>query len=240
MPKRIYVADDEKDICQLINVFLTNAGYQVKTFATGDDLWRAFCETPADLVILDVMMPGTDGLALCAQLRKRSKVPIIIVSAKTTEFDRVMGLTMGSDDYLTKPFSLMELVARVHRIFRRNSCRRELSDFTYLHFGDIFVNTKEEQAFIKGESLNLTSLEYDFLVYMLNRSEQAVSREELLKNVWEMEFEVSVRTTDSLVKRLRKKLAQSKSVVQIATVRGIGFHFTYVSAEDNLTCKKED
>ena len=117
--KKIYIADDEKNIRELIAAFLRNAGFDVMLFENGDLLLKEFLQSPSDMVILDIMMPGTDGLTLCTKIREKSNVPIIIVSARDSEIDRITGITLGSDDYLTKPFSPMELVARVKAIFRR-------------------------------------------------------------------------------------------------------------------------
>ncbi|NLI93051.1 MAG: response regulator [Peptococcaceae bacterium] len=119
MQKSIYIADDDQNIRDLIFMYLTNEGFEVKSFGSGDDLLTAFLQKPADLVILDIMMPGTDGLTVCTQIRNRSNTLIIIVSARDSEIDRITGITLGSDDYITKPFSPMELVARVKALFRR-------------------------------------------------------------------------------------------------------------------------
>ncbi|HEY5467028.1 MAG TPA: response regulator transcription factor, partial [Clostridia bacterium] len=119
MAKRIYVADDEAYIREIIQSFLVNEGFDVQVFANGDDLLEVFSQTPSDMVILDIMMPGLDGLTLCSKIRQRSRIPIFIVSARDSELDRITGITLGSDDYLTKPFSPIELVARVNAIFRR-------------------------------------------------------------------------------------------------------------------------
>lgn len=221
MDKLIYIADDEKNIRELISGFLKNDGYRVCTFENGDDLLQAFMMKPSDMVILDVMMPGTDGFSVCSQIRERHKVPIIIVSARDSELDRITGITIGSDDYLVKPFSPMELVARVKALFRRIEFDRGVVAVNILSFGDITINLPAKECQMKGKRLDLTPTEFALLAYLFENSERAVSREELLKNVWNYDFEVDSRVTDDVLKRLRKKLADS--IVKIESVWGFGF-----------------
>lgn len=221
MEKSIYVADDEKTIREIIASFLRNEGYQVTVFANGDDLVRAFDANPADLVILDIMMPGTDGLTICARVRQKHNVPIIIVSARDSELDRITGITLGGDDYLVKPFSPMELVARVKALFRRIDLDRGAHASPLLTYGDIALHTATREASIGDRQLELTPTEFALLTYMFDNSGRAVSREELLKNVWRFDFDVDSRATDDVLKRLRKKIAAS--TVRIESVWGFGF-----------------
>lgn len=217
---KIYVADDEKSIRDIISGFLHNSGYTVTTFATGDALLEVFVHDPADMVILDVMMPGTDGVTLCAALREVSNVPIIIVSAKDTELDRITGITMGADDYLVKPFAPMELVARVQAIFRRMSFRESEKE-TILCYGDMEIHISLRTCTANGQKLDVTPTEFGLLVYMFQNADRAVSREELLKNVWKFDYEVDTKACDDVLKRLRKKLAVT--CVRITAVWGFGF-----------------
>lgn len=221
MQKLIYVADDDKNIRDLIARFLRNDGFETEVFEDGDSLMRAFSARPADLLILDIMMPGTDGLSLCADLREQSGVPIIIVSARDSELDRIQGIATGSDDYLAKPFSPLELVARVKAIFRRMNLNRADEPVSELSYGDIQVNLPERQAYLGGKKLDLTPTEFSLAVYLIKNSGRAVSREELLRSVWRFETEVDTRVTDDAVKRLRKKLKDSN--VRIMPVWGYGF-----------------
>ncbi len=219
--KKIYIADDEKNIRDLIQCFLENAGFEVEAFHNGDDLLEAFHKKVADMIILDVMMPGTDGLAVCREIRKIHNVPIIMVSARDSESDRITGITMGSDDYLSKPFSPMELVARVQAVFRRIALDRSEEEVEELEFGDIMINTSSKEVKIKGENVDLTPTEYALITYFISNKEKAISREELLKKVWKYDFEVDTRATDDTVKRLRKKIKDSN--VKISAVWGYGF-----------------
>ena len=229
MPKKIYIGDDEKNIRDLIAVFLKKEGFETRTFANGDDLMKACSEEMPDLVILDIMMPGTDGLSVCSMLRQSSDdLPIIIVSAKDTPYDRVTGLTLGSDDYMVKPFLPLELVARVKALLRRSGRSLENSlesdkNKNEISFAALRISPELRTASIDGKELNLTPTEFDFLRYMTEHQERAVSREELLKNLWQMNWQADTRATDDLVKRLRKKLRESHSSVRIETVWGFGF-----------------
>jgi DNA-binding response OmpR family regulator len=223
MKRRIYVADDEQNIRELIKSFLENEGFDVRTFQTGDELLARFMKEPADLVILDIMMPGTDGLMLCSQIRQKSKVPIFIVSARGSELDRITGITLGSDDYLTKPFSPIELTARVKAMFRRMELDRSSPSMDIVSYGDISINISTREAECGGNSIDFTPTEMGLMVYLMENKDVAVSREKLLKNVWKFDFDVDTRATDDVVKRLRKKLSSAGSVVKVESVWGYGF-----------------
>ncbi len=221
MKQRIYIADDEANIRFIISSFLKNEGYEVQDFENGDQLLEAFLKIPSDMVILDLMMSGSDGLTICTKLREKTNVPIIIVSARDSELDRITGITMGSDDYLVKPFSPVELVARVKALFRRIQLDQKGQKSLILTYGDLMLDTAQRSASIKDQPLELTPTEYALLSYLLQHSEKAVSRVELLKNVWNFDFDADTRATDDLMKRLRKKITGSE--VQIESVWGYGF-----------------
>ena len=221
MKQSIYIADDEKNIRDLIAAFLSNEGFNVTVFENGDELLLAFLNTPCDLVILDIMMHGTDGLTICSKIRAKHNVPIIIVSAKDSEIDRITGISLGSDDYLVKPFSPIELVARVKAIFRRIKLDREHVSERRLNYGDITLNINTRECLISGEKIGLTATEYAFMNYLFKNVTRAISREELLQNVWKFDFEADTRVIDDLLKRLRKKLLLS--TVKIESIWGFGF-----------------
>ncbi len=233
MHKLIYIADDEHNIRELIKSFLQREGYEVKAFANGDELYREFVNYPAELVILDIMMPGTDGLSLCARLRAVSNIPIVIVSAKDSELDRITGITVGGDDYLTKPFSPMELVVRIKAIFRRIELEK-LSEqqSEIISFSDITVDINKRSVLCKGKPFDITPTEFLLTAYLIRSRDRAVSREELLKNVWRFDFEVDSRATDDVVKRLRKKLVSVGSRVKIESVWGFGFKISESDEDD--------
>jgi DNA-binding response OmpR family regulator len=226
--KRIYIADDEENIRELIRAFLEKEGFEAVAFGSGGALLEAFDREPADLVVLDVMMPGLDGFALCAQLRARSAVPIVIVSAKDSEADRITGITIGGDEYLTKPFSPVELAARVRALFRRleldrgDGARGDGSSADR-NFGDVTISGRLRKAFRDGADLGLSPTELAVLDYLARNADRAVSRSELLKNVWRFEGDVDTRATDDVIKRVRRKLSAAGSAVRIETVWGYGF-----------------
>lgn len=223
MNKTIYIADDEQNIRELISSFLQSEGFTAVTFCSGDDLLAAFLARPADMVILDIMMPGTDGLSLCTRIRQKSNVPIIIVSARDSEIDRITGITLGSDDYLTKPFSPMELVARVKALFRRLNLSKTSIELEIVSMGNIQININTREAECEKMIIDLTPTELALMIYLIQNKERAVSREELLKNVWKFDFEVDTRAADDVIKRLRKKLITAGSSVKIQSVWGFGF-----------------
>ena len=222
--KHIYVADDDDNIRQVVKTFLSSDGHEIEDFPTGDLLLERFRQAPCDLVILAVMMPGRDGFAICTELRKLSTVPIIMLTARDSENDFAMGLGLGSDDYITKPFSAMALLMRVRAIFRRidfESQKHETPAQQALRVGKMTLDEDKRHILSDGKPLALTPTEYEVLKYLMLHADQAVSREELLNTVWGFESAVETRATDDTVRRLRQKL--DGSGVSIAAVWGFGF-----------------
>lgn len=222
--KLIYIADDEINILNIIKTFLLKEGYEVSTFTDGQSILEAFKEKAADMLVIDIMMPYIDGYSLCSQIRQISSVPIIIVSAKDTEPDKIAGLTLGCDDYLTKPFSPMELIARIKSIFRRIELDKAQTGISeVIKVSDITINHNIKSAEINGKTIGLTGMEFSLLHYLAVNKNRAISRGELLDKVWGFENEVETRATDDMIKRIRKKLADSGSELKIETVWGFGF-----------------
>ncbi len=223
--KIIYIADDEQNIREAIKTFLESEGYVVAAFENGDLLLDAFQKAACDLVILDVMMPGSGGFAICTELRKRSTVPIIMLTARDSDLDYATGLSLGSDDYFTKPFSAMSLVMRVKAIFRRIEFEKQsigqTEDTRTLSFGDIIMDLRGKSVKAGGQEVSLTPNEYDLLKYLMGKNDQAVSRDELLESIWGYNTEIETRATDDTVRRLRKKLEHSSVVIE--AVWGFGF-----------------
>jgi DNA-binding response OmpR family regulator len=221
--KLIYIADDEPHIRDLIRSFLEKDGYAVEAFENGDDLFKAFNIKKCDLVILDIMMPGTDGLTICTKIRQASDVPIIILTARDSDADYVAGITLGSDDYFTKPVSPMQLVMRVRAIFRRIEMDKKVPAAQFLNFSDIEINLASKIVIYKktGEEIQLTPNEFNLLVYLMENQNRAVSRDELLDKIWGFSADIETRVADDTVKRLRKKLSQTDLIVD--TVWGFGF-----------------
>ncbi|MDN5351408.1 MAG: hypothetical protein PWQ12_324 [Clostridiales bacterium] len=221
MAKRIYMADDEASIREVVKRFLESEGYLVNMFETGDALLEAFKAEPCDLVILDVMMPGSNGFVICEAIRKLSTVPIIMLTARDSELDYATGINLGSDDYFTKPFSAMSLVMRVKAIFRRIELDRAGNDTALRNFADISIHLAGKAVQINESAMELTPNEFNLLTYLVENQDRAVSRGELLEKVWGYSSEVETRACDDTVRRLRKKMAQSRASIE--TVWGFGF-----------------
>ena len=224
MGHSIYLADDEKSIRELLHSFLASDGYAVRSFESGDALLEAFRQEPAELVILDIMMPGTDGLTVCRELRAVSDIPIILLTAKDSELDYVMGISQGSDDYLTKPFRPTILLMKVKALLRRVEMDRgKTAAEDELHYGDIRYSATENVIFYGAAPVSLTQTELRLLSYMMKQPEKAYSREELLSAVWGFDSEVETRVTDETLRRIRKKLLQAGSTVSVSTIWGFGY-----------------
>ena len=221
--KLIYAADDEKNIRGLLKSFLENEGYAVEVFETGDLLFEKFLKAPADLVILDIMMPGNDGFAICSKIRQLSNVPIIMLTARDSDSDYVSGLALGRDDYFTKPFRPLKLVMRVKAIFRRIDMEQQALKDDKITLGNLSLLSKQRSVLISENEIPLTLIEFEFLDFLFQNQHRAVSRDEILNQVWGYDSMVETRVTDDTVKRLRKKLSDYGSNVFIETVRGFGF-----------------
>ncbi len=229
--KSIYVADDDGNIRQIIRTFLESDGYAVEDFPTGDLLLARFLEKPCDLVILDVMMPGSSGFDICTELRKSSAVPIIMLTARDSENDYVMGLGLGSDDYITKPFSAMSLLMRIRAIFRRiefESKKNVPEPKAETAVGALTLDEPGRHILRDGVPMPLSPTEYEVLKYLMLRTGKAVSREELLNQVWGFGSAVETRATDDTVRRLRQKIDGSHATIE--AVWGYGFR---LKAEDS-------
>ena len=223
MAQLIYFADDEKNIRELIYAFLTQAGYEVRTFANGEELLNACDETTPDLVVVDILMPGPDGLEVCRALKSKDKnLPIIIVSAKDSPYDRVKGFSSGSDDYMVKPFLPPELIYRIKLLLKYKDNETEEKGKVY-SLGSLYMYPEQRSVRLHDKEIQLTPSEYEFLLYMLANKDRAIKRDELFKAVWQTDWQMDTRATDDLVKRLRTKLRENNSDVRIETVWGYGF-----------------
>ena len=208
MSKLIYIADDETNIRNLVKTFLENDGHTVVAFENGDLLLEEFNKKECDLVILDIMMPGSDGFEICTNIRKKSIVPIIMLTARDSDLDYITGITLGSDDYFTKPFSPMALVMRVKAMFRRidfEKNQNNKNEDSELTFENITININNKIVSCNNSNIDVTPNEYNLLTYLFENKERAVSREELLNKVWGYDSEIETRAADDTVKRLRKK-----------------------------------
>ncbi|MBN1302982.1 MAG: response regulator transcription factor [Anaerolineales bacterium] len=228
MPQRILVVDDEPAVTDLLVYNLRKAHYEVLTAADGcSALARARAEQP-DLILLDLMLPQVDGLDICRELRKTSAVPIIMITARGEEIDRVVGLELGADDYVTKPFSVRELMARVKAVLRRTQDkRRSALPITQITGpGGLRLETDTRLAAVGETSLELTRLEFDLLYHLLDNAGRVLTREQLLEQVWGYDFAGDTRSVDSAIKRLRSKLRNAnREADDLESVRGVGYRF---------------
>ncbi|WAM33823.1 response regulator [Caldicellulosiruptor morganii] len=226
MPKaHILVVDDEKPIVDIIKFNLEKEGYRVTTSYDGEDALNRIKNENFDMVLLDVMLPRLDGFTVCKKVREFSDVPIIMITAKAEEVDKVLGLELGADDYITKPFGIRELIARIRANLRRTS-QQSNSDTRLLKAGSLVLNPETFEVKKSGEVINLTVREYELLKFLMSQKGQVFSREELLEKVWDYEYYGDVRTVDVTVRRLREKIEDNPSEpVFILTKRGIGYYF---------------
>lgn len=229
MATKILVVDDELPIVNMLAYNLKQAHYQVVTARDGvEALVQARQEQP-DLIILDLMLPGLDGLEVCRAIRRERDVPIIMLTARDTEVDRVVGLELGADDYVVKPFSVRELMARVKNVLRRAASPTDLATPRPIRLGNLTIDPAGRQAGWAGQPLELTTLEFDLLSYLAQHTGQVLSREQLLQQVWGYNYFGDLRAVDAAIKRLRQKLREVAGVQYpadadiIATVRGVGY-----------------
>ena len=226
---KIYYADDEEEIREVVGSFLRNEGHEVKTFETGDQLYDYFEKEPADLVILDIMMPGTDGIGILQKIRKSSNVPVILLTARDTDMDLYNGLALGSDDYLVKPFKPLVLSARINALLRRvrfDNSEKKQETGEDLQCGNVCYSQKRHEVTVNGNPISLTPTEMKFLEYMMQHFEEAVSKDTILNAIWGMSSEIESRVADETSRRLRKKLTAAGADVYIQTVWGYGFKLT--------------
>lgn len=221
MTKIIYFADDEKNIRDLVVPFLEHDGFTVRAFETGDLLLEAYKNQKLDLVILDIMMPGTNGLDVMKSIRQYDNVPIIMLTARDSDVDFITAFNLGTDDYFTKPFSPIKLSLHVKALFKRLD-EKAIKNDTQYQFLDLTLDTEKRIALLSNEEMPLTKTEFDFLLVLIEKPETAFSRETLLNRIWGFD-DIESRAVDDTIKRLRKKFKQYHSQVSIKTVWGYGF-----------------
>ena len=227
VPSSVLVADDERHIVQLVKLYLSNEGYRVETAADGQEALDKARRLRPDLVVLDLMMPRLDGLEVCRRLRKESNVPVIMLTARTEDVDKIVGLELGADDYVTKPFNPRELVARVKAVLRRTTTAHD-HDVT-LDVGNVHIDPARREVHVGGRPVQLRAKEFDLLLALAQEEGRVLTREALLSRVWGYEYLGDSRTVDVHVTWLRDKLAGSTAQVQ--TVRGVGYKLVPLPAE---------
>lgn len=227
MNAKILIVDDEKPIVDILCFNLQKEGYSVIAAYDGHEaIKKAFDEKP-DLILLDVMLPGVDGFGVCKSIRSKMKTPIIMLTAKDDEVDKVLGLELGADDYVTKPFSMRELLARIKANLRRTIMNGDVSDGQVITAGDLKIDFLKYEVVKNGRVLDLTSREFELLKFLVTNKNQIFSRETLLEKVWGYEYYGDIRTVDVTIRRLREKIEDDPSNPRyIYTKRGVGYYFS--------------
>ncbi|NMB12865.1 MAG: response regulator transcription factor [Firmicutes bacterium] len=221
---KVLIADDDPNVLELLTLYLTKDGYQVVTVRDGSEALRQTRESKPDLLILDVMMPRLDGWEVCRAVRQESFVPIIMLTAKGEDYDRILGLELGADDYVVKPFNPVEVVARVKAILRR--VNREKEGAKILEFPGLHIDVARHEVLVDDQPASLTPKEFDLLVFLAERPGWTYTREQILSQVWGYDFVGDGRTVDAHIKRLRQKLVSAEPKPwSIATVWGVGYKF---------------
>jgi DNA-binding response OmpR family regulator len=219
--EKILVVDDEANIVDLVTLYLEREGFHVESAADGLSALEKIHQDEPSLVVLDIMLPELDGFEVCRQTRMQSEVPIIMLTARDEDFDKIVGLELGADDYLTKPFNPRELVARVKAILRRVD-RVEKGEAKPMQIGDVKLDPARREVTIDGKSISLRAKEFDLLMTFFEHPGIVLSREQLLNLVWGYDFYGQSRTVDVHIAQLRKRLSESRDV-KIETVTGIGY-----------------
>ena len=220
----ILVVEDEESFSDALSFMLRKEGFTVSVASTGPDALAQFDRSPADLVLLDLMLPGMSGTDLCRAIRATSRVPIIMVTAKDSELDKVLGLELGADDYVTKPFSSRELVARIRAVLRRNT--DELDDTPIVEAGPVRIDPERHEVRVSGELVSLPLKEFDLLAYLVRNAGRVLTRGQLIDRIWGSDYVGDTKTLDVHIKRLRGKVEPDPAhPVHLITVRGLGYKY---------------
>ena len=226
--QKILIVDDDENIANLISLYLTKECYETRIEHDGQSALDAFKEYAPNLILLDIMLPGLDGYEVCREIRRESKVPIIMLSAKTEVFDKVLGLELGADDYIIKPFDSKELVARVKAVLRRYTEApapvEKKPDEKRVEYKDLVINLSNYEVIYKGKPVEMTPREIELLYFLASSPNQVFTREQLLDHIWGYEYAGDTRTVDVHIKRIREKIADTDQW-SIGTVWSVGYRF---------------
>jgi two-component system, OmpR family, response regulator RpaB len=235
----VLVVDDEEPLRNLLRISLQKAGYTVYTAGNGKEAMELFKQSPVDLVLLDILMPDMDGYALCAELRRRSDVPIIMLSALNRPDDVVYGFSLGADDYIAKPFQFREVEVRIQAILRRVAWLKERPDFNIISHNEIVLDSEAHEVRVRGELVHLTPIEFQLLRYLMKLPDKPVSKNELFQSVWGYDLVGDTNLVEVAIRRLREKIEENPSEpAYLLTVRGTGYKFNTQGAQRH-TPKKE-
>ena len=229
MGTKILVVDDEINICEIIRTFFEKEGYEVKTANDGVEGVSFFKMYEPDLVLLDVMMPKKDGWQVCREIREISQKPIIMITAKDDVFDKVLGLELGADDFVVKPFDMKELSARIKAVLRRSTAREIPDDDEVIKFENIEISKQKYELKLKGKSVDIPPKELELLYFLASNYNRVFTRDQLLDKVWGFDYLGDSRTVDVHVKRLREKLEGVSDKWVLKTVWGVGYKFEILS-----------
>ena len=222
---KILIVDDEKHIAELISLYLTKEGFETREVYDGRKAMDEFYSFKPELVLLDLMLPGVDGYQICTTIRKNSDVPIIMLTARSDTFDKVLGLEMGADDYIVKPFEPKEMVARVKAVLRRYEKSETKEDEKTVSFDNLKISLNDYTVIYHGESLSFPPKELELLYFLAENKNQVFTREQLLDKIWGYEYVGDSRTVDVHIKRIREKLNKGDESWSIKTVHGVGYKF---------------
>ena len=225
MDTKILVIDDDVNICEMIKLYLENSGYEVKTANDGVEGVSFFKSYDPDIVLLDIMLPRKDGWEVCRQIREVSSKPIIMITAKGETFDKVLGLELGADDFIVKPFDMKELSARVKAVLRRSNPRETTESDEVVRFDNIEISKQKYELKLKGKSVDIPPKELVLLYFLASNANRVFSRDQLLDKVWGFDYLGDSRTVDVHVKRLREKLEGVSDKWSLKTVWGVGYKF---------------
>ncbi|HYX85037.1 MAG TPA: response regulator transcription factor [Gaiellales bacterium] len=220
MPEKILVVEDERNIASFVSMYLKNARYQVEIARDGTEALQKADAAKPDLVVLDLMLPDIDGLEVCRQIRSSSDVPILMLTARDDDVDKIVGLEVGADDYLTKPFNPRELVARIKSILRRSTGHHRKPQEAAMEHGKLRIDAGRREVTVSGEQIQLAPKEFDLLWELLDHRGLVLTRDQLLERVWGYTFAGDTRTVDVHVRQLRRKLGDD---CPVATVWGVGY-----------------
>ncbi len=227
MAKRILLVDDEPLIIKGLKYTLEQEGYETLSAMDGEEALNLFFSNTVDLVLLDVMLPKLDGIQVCQRIRESSNVPIIMLTAKGEDMDKILGLEYGADDYMTKPFNILEVKARIKNILRRASQPMTTDDKRIIRVRDLVVNVVNRSVTLGGKEVRLTAKEFDLLQLFINNRGKVFSREAMLETVWKYDYMGDARTVDVHIRRLREKIERNTSQPEfIFTKWGVGYYFT--------------
>jgi len=222
---KMLIVEDDLNICELVSLYAKKEGFEVCVANDGEDALVKFSEYNPSIIILDIMLPKKDGIQVCKAIREKSNIPIIMLTARGEVFDKVLGLEMGADDYMVKPFEMKELMARVKAVLRRSDSTPKESDDNEILVGDLRINLTKHEVSIRNEQILLPLKEFELLTFLVQNINKVFSREQLLEKIWGYNFVKDSRTVDVHIKRIREKIESPQNPWKIHTVWRVGYKF---------------